>query len=162
MKLCEISQCEKRRFARGWCQMHYTRWYRFGHPLTEPPTRKCYCSIDGCVAPAHGHGLCAVHYRRLARGGTTELRGRNFGADHHLWVGDRVGYGGVHQRLKATRGPAAAFLCPCGFPAAQWAYDYTDPAPSFDERGCPYSTDLSRYTPMCAACHKRHDLAMRQ
>jgi len=33
-QLCKIEGCNKNHLARGWCCMHYTRWYRNGNPLT--------------------------------------------------------------------------------------------------------------------------------
>src|SRR5262245_61414348 len=29
---CAIPDCGKPTLARGWCSMHYSRWYRFGDP----------------------------------------------------------------------------------------------------------------------------------
>lgn len=31
---CIIVDCDKLRVARGWCKMHYNRWFRHGDPLT--------------------------------------------------------------------------------------------------------------------------------
>lgn len=31
--LCRIEDCHHQSFARGWCIMHYNRWWRTGHPL---------------------------------------------------------------------------------------------------------------------------------
>jgi hypothetical protein len=33
MSVCRIGGCERPMFERGWCQRHYTRWYRHGDPL---------------------------------------------------------------------------------------------------------------------------------
>lgn len=33
MKTCSIDGCEKMFYARGWCNMHYTRWRIHGGPL---------------------------------------------------------------------------------------------------------------------------------
>lgn len=33
MKQCSLDGCEKRHYARGWCDMHYRRWRAHGDPL---------------------------------------------------------------------------------------------------------------------------------
>lgn len=35
--------------------------------LSVPGTERKYCSEDGCEAPAHGRGLCHLHYQRAYR-----------------------------------------------------------------------------------------------
>lgn len=32
-RTCSIDGCEKPHFGRGWCEMHYRRWYEHGDPL---------------------------------------------------------------------------------------------------------------------------------
>lgn len=68
----------------------------------------------------------------------------------------------VHWRIKQVRGSASQYLCPCGERAEDWAYiGPTDP-PFRDERGMPYSADLSHYEAMCTLCHVRLDIASRE
>lgn len=38
-KMCSIKGCVKTASQRGWCHMHYMRWYRNGDPLTGADTR---------------------------------------------------------------------------------------------------------------------------
>lgn len=78
--------------------------------------------------------------------------------EHHRWCETDVAYGTVHTRLATFRGPASDRQCThCSAAAAHWAYDHSDPHEQYDDRGCPYSTDLDRYFPLCATCHKRYD-----
>lgn len=64
----------------------------------------------------------------------------------------------VHQRLTRERGRASVHQCvQCGEQARDWAFDY-----SVEVDGMrPYSEDLSRYQPMCRACHLKHDAEKR-
>jgi len=33
IRICAIPECGKKHFGRGWCLMHYHRWYKHGDPL---------------------------------------------------------------------------------------------------------------------------------
>lgn len=37
--ICSIPQCERDRYARSWCSLHYSRWYDHGDPLWTPRER---------------------------------------------------------------------------------------------------------------------------
>jgi len=37
-RLCSIPNCGKPAHARGWCDPHWQRWYRYGDPLTPKKT----------------------------------------------------------------------------------------------------------------------------
>lgn len=66
---CSVAGCERTgRLRRGWCEMHYARWYTKG-TTDEPPSRKNFCSVDGCVRPVKAQMLCAGHYSRLLKTG---------------------------------------------------------------------------------------------
>lgn len=67
-RLCSIAGCSKRRFARGWCKVYYTRWLRHGDPLTVLTgltwiTSGGYAKRGGSAAHplADGNGAVYVH-----------------------------------------------------------------------------------------------------
>ena len=76
--ICSIPDCGEPVLVkkRGLCRVHYNRWHRTGDPLlVRPPgIPPGTCTVEDCGAPRHGQGLCAKHYQRLTRLGTTELR----------------------------------------------------------------------------------------
>lgn len=133
-RTCLIEGCERPHQARGWCKIHYLRWYKHGDPLiVKPPRWEGYvrptCSVDGCDSPAHGRGLCTIHGPRNRRHGDPEAgRRRNFvgtpedqywafvekrGADDcWLWTGSLITGGYAQMRI-----PEAVY-------AHRWAYEH--------------------------------------
>lgn len=124
------------------------------------------CKEDECSKQAVTRGWCKMHYTRWKRHGDPSVRLPNVadmptpaGAAHPKWKGNSVGYRAVHERVRRHRGPASANPCAhCGAPARHWAYDHTDPDELTASEG-PYSTDESKYIPLCVSCHKYFDLA---
>lgn len=73
---------------------------------------------------------------------------------------ETVSYSQAHLRLKNDRGPAALHLCvKCGNQAQEWAYMGGCPNERID-LGKRFTTDQTRYRPMCVSCHRRHDRAL--
>ena len=79
--------------GRGWCTMHYNRWYRTGDP--ESPDRrltrrKGICGVEDCDKPHHAKGMCENHYAksRRDRGGTYTCSncGKVFDTDRKRWT----------------------------------------------------------------------------
>lgn len=122
------------------------------------------CSTPGCKDPAHTkvRGLCIKCEYRNKTGQPLSLpkRGR---------LDFPVGISHAHKRVTALWGKATLYPCiECGRPAAQWAYDGTDPT---EMLGWPknigqgsvgrYSRYPEFYMPMCKKCHARRDAADR-
>lgn len=61
---CSIPECEKPARRRGWCHMHYTRWWRHGDPLAVETHEPTHCSVEGCDRPHMARGMCQRHYAR--------------------------------------------------------------------------------------------------
>lgn len=84
MDTCKIEGCDKPKEARGWCRMHYGRWYRWGDPL-EPDHRglreKPTCSIGGCDNEHSAKGLCKKHYVAQRRPGPATYTCANCGEE---------------------------------------------------------------------------------
>jgi hypothetical protein len=167
--VCRAAGCDRpvAYLGAGVCQAHYFRLRRTGTLGLEPiRPRRTGCEIPGCGRRHDARGLCATHYSRWQRYGSTELPARpppSRGPDNASWRGDQVSYSGAHRRVRTILGPAAAHPCArCGtVPAAQWALIHGSPRQRTDpdDTGLPYSPDSQDYQPLCVSCHKRYDLA---
>jgi len=64
---CSVENCEKdaRPGRKGWCGMHYARWWKHGDVNFTKIKRNqpgAVCEADGCENRAHSRGLCRSHY----------------------------------------------------------------------------------------------------
>lgn len=71
-------------------------------------------------------------------------------------------YRAVHKQVQRVRGHASTHPCiHCCGKAEEWAYDHADPDALVGktDRGITveYSTDPTRYLPLCKPCHSRFD-----
>ena len=162
---CSIDGCENKSRARGWCNKHWSRWKRHGDPEAEVQERRYdypnVCTIPGCDKPSRARGWCSTHHQRWRMNGDPSLvlpPNPPTKEDHYAWQSDdEVGYMTVHWRLH-RRSPAKAHKCAhCGDQAVDWAYDHTCPNEKTSPEGYPFTSDLSRYMPLCRLCHKRFD-----
>lgn len=118
---CSVDDCNKPVVARGWCRLHYARWWRTGELNTRRsrPT----CSMDGCGRPHAARGWCTMHLKRWVRHGDPTYVTRVIGDDERrfwskvnkdgpggcwLWTGllDQAGYGQLKingRQVKAHR-----------------------------------------------------------
>ena len=66
--LCQIDDCDRSPYSRGWCEMHYRRWLRVGDPLAWD-ARPIVCTVADCDKDVDARGLCHGHYQRVLRNG---------------------------------------------------------------------------------------------
>lgn len=59
---CREPDCTRRRYARGWCAMHYKRWLRTGSIVRGE--RPATCAVAGCDRARKARGWCHAHYQR--------------------------------------------------------------------------------------------------
>ena len=151
-RACSVAGCSRKHQGRGYCDGHLRRVIATGEPGPaefEPRKPKGdRCIVDGCDHLRYAKDVCDRHYQRLRKYGTLDLPEREGAAT----------YNAVHLRIRAQRGPAKDNTCPCGAAAEHWAYVRgDDQSVRYDERGRPYSIDLSRYVALCRTCHRRMD-----
>ena len=151
-RACSVAGCSRKHQGRGYCDGHLRRVIATGEPGPaefEPRKPKGdRCIVDGCDHLRYAKDVCDRHYQRLRKYGTLDLPEREGSAT----------YNAVHLRLRAQRGAAKDSTCPCGAAAEHWAYVRgDDQSVRYDERGRPYSIDLSRYVALCRTCHRRMD-----
>lgn len=70
--ICSVDACLRAVLARGWCRMHYLRWYKYGDTGTPPRFVVKICSVDGCDVQAVKRGWCVKHHARWVKRGTTD------------------------------------------------------------------------------------------
>lgn len=75
-KKCAIDGCSGKLHGRIWCRKHYARNFKHSDPLYGEMPRHEQCIIEGCKEkPRSGYSqYCEVHYYRIRRNGTIELR----------------------------------------------------------------------------------------
>jgi hypothetical protein len=160
---CRVDGCDRHpnRLRGTICETHYCRIRRTGTTDPRPPLPPIQpCSVDGCDTPARArtHGLCGKHREAQRRWGDPTINKAGWARR------DDPGYRAAHRRVARSKGPASRHACPCGAPAAHWAYDHQDPDQRIGQAGAegeglPYSLDPSHYRPRCVPCHKTEDLA---
>jgi hypothetical protein len=145
--------------------MHYSRLMKTGSVGSAAPRRVLGqegCNVDGCPNPHQSKGYCNRHYRNFRSTGNPIPRGRGWrvGELSPHWKAIPT-YTAMHRRVKAKRGKASNYQCPCGAQARQWSYDHSDPDQVWEMMGgylLPYSLDPALYDPLCTFCHRRRDL----
>lgn len=120
---------------------------------------RCECGIEKVVARINLTSGATKSCGCLRREwGVQSMRQNRRNRDEPV---EHPSYQALHDRLRRYRGRASEHTCVgCGGQAQDWAYDHSDPGQLVTKVGkkqIAYSTDLSRYQPMCRSCHHRLD-----
>lgn len=68
------------------------------------------------------------------------------GEKHFMWKGNKVGYSGIHMRIRSQKGPAKK-CSECGSAKkVQWA-----------NKSHTYKPDINDFFELCYSCHKKYD-----
>lgn len=161
-KTCAIEDCERNKYCRGWCKMHYTRWRTHGDPMKTNRPAKKPCTIDGCEVNQHAHSYCMSHLYHFQTYGDPLATGPGRRSGRRRLAAPS--YTGMHKRLFYDKGRASAHSCvDCGGRAHEWSYDGGCPNELYDvieKRPIAYSVDQSRYSPRCVKCHRNRDASL--
>lgn len=158
---CSIDGCKNASRKRGWCSMHYRRWFRHGNPDTvklkgwfsrspEDKARKSALTTGRRHAPEIRAKISAANKGKA--GLRAETNGR--------WIGDNITYHGLHKRLESQREkPSNCEHCHRADKKLSWAWNHDSPVEStrLDTHGRSYSIDLCDYIALCYSCHQRYD-----
>jgi hypothetical protein len=162
-----MDRCSRPHYGRGYCKMHWKRWWRTGdasvvRQVKVPPRE--ICTIKNCGRVHVARGWCGMHLARFYRYGDPLVT-------RTAPSGEGDSYVLAHQKLRVERGqPSHCEHCGRSEPGHrkyQWAFDHTRATGKIDKhpRGkrqrnphpMLYSMDVNDYIRLCVGCHKRFD-----
>lgn len=158
-KTCAIEECDRNKYCRGWCKMHYTRWLTHGDPAVSMRPVAKTCAVEDCGLRQHAHGYCPSHLYHVNYYGDPLAVGPGKSSGRNRMA--VPSYAGMHKRLFYDKGRASAHSCvDCGGRAQEWSYDGGCPNElheTLEKLPIAYSLDQSRYSPRCKKCHRTRD-----
>lgn len=86
--LCKVEKCERTPFCRGWCKLHYQRWYRHGEPGDAAPRYVRHPSPEeSFAARTERRGDCLIWTGAIdaAGYGTIRVSGKMKLAHRYAW-----------------------------------------------------------------------------
>ncbi len=96
MKICKIKDCDNIYLAKGYCQKHYARVWRYGESQYTKIERNHaeHCSIIDCNEKYLAKGYCRKHYKRFKKYGDPqytkhELHGMENTREYGTWISMR-------------------------------------------------------------------------
>lgn len=120
---------------------------RMCHEKVNRPQNKMFCSYKCAGVWRKGKKISEKHRINLC-GPRPNIRNEG----HHMWVGDKVGYGALHQWVYANLG--APMRCwKCG------KIKKNNRQIHWSNRSGEYRREKSDWERLCVRCHKRRDLA---
>jgi hypothetical protein len=186
-RMCSVEGCPGQAKTRGWCGMHYQRWFKHGDPSTVSravrPDHEAAAAVMRAAnvepdGPYPGRkkipwpGTCTICGSKVAPRLANILSGqgacnscvrsrRPHGEDHPLWK-DVVTYKAAHQRVQRIRGLASDYACAdCGEPANEWSYVGGSTKELVTPNGWKYSPDAMDFEARCRPCHRAYDRGQR-
>lgn len=72
--VCQVSECERPRMRREFCNSHYQRLMKYGDPQAggvarDKDRQRLPCELDGCDRRRYARRMCDSHYTRWLRTG---------------------------------------------------------------------------------------------
>lgn len=88
MRVCDIKNCGKVHFAKGYCSKHFQRFRIYGDPLkVRFPRNLIYpkiCTVEGCTNKFVAKGYCWNHYMINRLNGGPTIRNKNEKGKGHI------------------------------------------------------------------------------
>ncbi len=77
------SNCQRKAVCRGFCDLHYRRWLKYGDAdvACPPPRPRSSCSIEGCEHEYWANGYCRTHAMRVRSTGDPHKNARQVRAE---------------------------------------------------------------------------------
>lgn len=84
---CSIKDCDRKHYGKGWCNMHYHRWYRYGD--TQAVLSTAVHLSEHPAWQGDGAGYDAVHYRLRTQRGKASSHVCPCGVQAQEWAYDK-------------------------------------------------------------------------
>lgn len=85
MRLCSVSGCAGKHYAKGWCNMHWNRWRKHGDPMLGARKTRL-CSVPGCGRKHLRNGYCNMHDIRNKKHGDPLRKSKPWNGDLKKWL----------------------------------------------------------------------------
>ncbi len=80
---CKVPGCERDHACKGYCNLHYLRWWKYGDPnhavRGRDPNPPEVCTVPDCHGKHVAKGFCWRHYKQMKRYGEIDEEKANDG-----------------------------------------------------------------------------------